>query len=147
MVLAKRLEVDRMSNAQREEFLEAWSKLNKGQCFGYFPAMPYHHTVTDMLHLNLNQWNDAIREAFHTHLVESEFSDSDLKQMVRATVNRFNARTKQAGLGLMVGETLTGKPLNGPKLKELLRAGSLLQDLIDIMKPLWHLREAKDHPA
>ena len=147
MVLAKRLEVDRMNDAKREAFLEAWSKDNKGQCFNYFPALPYHHTVTDMLHLNLNQWNDAISEAFHSHLVESEYTDVDLKQMVRVVVDQFNARTKQASLGLTVGESVKGKPLNGPKLKELLRAGTLLQDLVDIMKPLWHLREAKDHPA
>mmetsp|Transcript_8852 Transcript_8852/g.26170 ORF Transcript_8852/g.26170 Transcript_8852/m.26170 type:complete len:89 (+) Transcript_8852:145-411(+) len=83
MVLAKRLEVDRMNDAKREAFLEAWSKDNKGQCFNYFPALPYHHTVTDMLHLNLNQWNDAISEAFHSHLVESEYTDVDLVDIMK----------------------------------------------------------------
>lgn len=82
-VLAKRLEVDQMTGAQREAFDETWSKENAGQWFGYFPAMPYHHVVTDMLHLNLNQWNDAITEAFHSHLDEKQYTRRRMSRLWR----------------------------------------------------------------
>eukprot|EP00967_Tisochrysis_lutea_P158598 scaffold324675_cov59-Tisochrysis_lutea.AAC.1 len=81
MVLAKRLEVDSMEDTDKETFHDAWSRANKGQWFSYFPAIPYHHTVTDMLHLNLNQWNDAITEAFHSHMDPAQYADTDLKQL------------------------------------------------------------------
>lgn len=144
-VLAKRLEVDQMTGAQREAFDETWSKENAGQWFGYFPAVPYHHVVTDMLHLNLNQWNDAITEAFHSHLDEKQYTEADVKTMVAATTDKLNARIKASGLGFRFDEK--AKALNGPKLKDLIRAGDLLIDMVEIMEPLYNLREAKDHPA
>eukprot|EP00966_Prymnesium_polylepis_P213267 4939280-Prymnesium_polylepis.1 len=41
-VLAHRARVDRMTEAEREAHDEKWSHANKGQHYGWYPAMPYH---------------------------------------------------------------------------------------------------------
>mmetsp|Transcript_9839 Transcript_9839/g.23909 ORF Transcript_9839/g.23909 Transcript_9839/m.23909 type:complete len:102 (-) Transcript_9839:64-369(-) len=57
-----------MTEAEKEAHDEKWSHDNKGQHYGWYPALPYHACFPDMLHMNLNQFNSATEEAYHSHL-------------------------------------------------------------------------------
>jgi hypothetical protein len=53
-----------MTEAEKEAHDEKWSHDNKGQHYGWYPALPYHACFPDMLHMNLNQFNSATEEAY-----------------------------------------------------------------------------------
>jgi len=156
-VLAKRAEVARMTEAKREAFGEKWSNENKGQVFGYFPLFPFHAVVTDLLHLYLNQVNNAVEEAVHSHLYapKTQYKEQPkLQKLAEAISVEINARVNSAkcdgGAGLMMklgGDHEHMKHTNGPKVKQLSRDPTLLPDMVRIMKPLYDLKEAKDHPS
>ena len=142
-----------MSTAEYDAFDEKWSHEHDGQHFNRPPLLPYHdgNTLVDMLHAFINDTNDALLEAFHSHLSE-EHSDKQLKDLqahVRGAVNRkLKAWAEEGGASLALQFGLPGKLhiVNGPKLKALFRHPKLLAELIEEMKPLYTLMESKDHP-
>ncbi len=71
-VLAYRAKVDRMDDKQRAKHDDDWSVANQGHHYGWYPALPYHACYPDMLHMALNQFNDATLE----------------RRMISAVVNR-----------------------------------------------------------
>ena len=145
--------VDQMSKNEREKHDEDWSREHYGQHFGRYPLLPYHDGATciDMLHAFINEMNDILNEAIHSHLVE-EHSEPELRTLQAEVRERVNKRIRGwkgeggANLLLTFGET-DGKShvVNGPKLKTLLRDPTLLSDLVKLMRPLYELMEAKDH--
>ena len=135
-----------MTAAERNTFEEKWSNEMRGQEFGHYPALPYHDVVTDMLHLYLNEWNAALTEAFHQHLLLAEdATDKQIKQLAGETRDKVNARLKQAGTNLMLQFGLPKKShaVNGPKLKVFLRDVDLLRDLVELLRPMYALMEIK----
>lgn len=145
-VLALRARIEKMTAAERNTFEEKWSNEMRGQEFGHYPALPYHDVVTDMLHLYLNEWNAALTEAFHQHLLLAEdATDKQIKQLAGETRDKVNARLKQAGTNLMLQFGLPKKShaVNGPKLKVFLRDVDLLRDLVELLRPMYALMEIK----
>ena len=142
-----------MTEAEKEAHDEKWSHDNKGQHYGWYPALPYHACFPDMLHMNLNQFNSATEEAYHSHLLDEAYDDPGLKQLaagVREKVNtRLKAHAEQGGAGVLLTFGLPGKlhVANGPKMKAVLRHPTLLLDLCELMRPLWAAAEARDEPA
>ena len=76
--------VDQMSKNEREKHDEDWSREHYGQHFGRYPLLPYHDGATciDMLHAFINETNDILNEAIHSHLVE-EHSEPELRTLHR----------------------------------------------------------------
>ena len=151
-VLAKRAECDRMTSAQYEAFDEKWSHDHAGQHFNRPPLLPYNDgmTLVDTLHAFINDYNDALTEAFHSHLTEVH-TDKELTALqakVRDNVNqKLKGWAEQGGasLALTFGEDGKRHVVNGPKLKAMMRHPTLLRDLVDAMRPLYELMMAKDH--
>lgn len=69
-VLAQRAKTDKMSPDEYEAFDEKWSHEHEGQHFNRAPLLPFHDgmVLVDILHLYLNEFQDAIEEAFQSHL-------------------------------------------------------------------------------
>ena len=148
-VIAKRKEVADMNSADREKFLDEWSAQNFGQEFGRAPALPYHEDVSDMLHLYINQWNAALTEAFHKHLLAEDYTDKELRARAAGIRDEVNTRLHQEGTNLILhfGVQEKSHAVNGPKLKKFLRDATLLTDLIELMRPLYEMMELKKLPA
>jgi hypothetical protein len=142
-----------MSDAEREAHDEKWSNDNDGQHYGWYPALPYNAAFPDMLHMNLNQFNSATEEAFHSHLLDEAYTSPVLKRLaasVRDEVNnRLKAHAEQGGAGVLLTFGTPGKlhVANGPKMKAVLRHPKLLMELCELMRPLWAAAEAADEPA
>ena len=142
-----------MGDAEREKHDEKWSEDNKGQHYGWYPALPYHMAAPDMLHMSLNQVNAATEEAFHSHLLDSAYDNASLKALAADTRKKVNARLKkhadEGGAGVLLTFGMPGSlhTANGPKMKALLRDPTLLVELCALMRPLWAAAEAADEPS
>ena len=152
-VLATRKEVEGMNEKQLYAHLEEWSNSNYGHEYGKYPLIPTKHVIPDCLHMFMDHYNCTARNAIHHHLLAEDYSDKDLKNLaagIRDSVNeRCRGWSEQGGSGLLLEFGLKDKRnvLNGPKMKALAHDPDLLQDLLKLMKPLYDLMEAKDHPS
>ena len=73
-----------MSDQEREDWDEDWSRRHYGQFFGRAPLLPYHEQVPEVLHLELTQVGDAWYETIQVHLQpESYKSQPHLKETSR----------------------------------------------------------------
>ena len=147
-MLAYRAKIDRMDDKQRAKHDDDWSVANQGQHYGWYPALPYHACYPDMLHMALNQFNDATLEAFHSHLLDEAYTQPALKALATTVRDKVNVRLKghadQGGAGVLLTFGQPGKlhVANGPKMKSLLRSPRLLLDLCELMRPLYAACEA-----
>lgn len=144
-VLELRARVDCMEKAQRTAFLDKWSMENEGQCFGHFPALPYHDVVIDYLHAYINEFNGANEEALHKHLEPDQYEDPEIKALATSVRDAVNAYLKQMNVNLVFGVKGKKHAANGPTIKKLLRDPAILATLITKMTPLYDLMEGKAH--
>ena len=98
-MLAYRAKIDRMDDKQRAKHDDDWSVANQGQHYGWYPALPYHACYPDMLHMALNQFNDATLEAFHSHLLDEAYTQPALKALATTVRDKVNVRGTQIRAG------------------------------------------------
>ena len=131
-----------LSEADQAANDEAHARKHYGQSYGQSPALPYHDTCSDVLHMYLNVVKKALEVVFHKPFqIKERGYTGRLKELMEGMRKEMNVRMAKDFVDRRFGGE-GAFSLLGDQVKAFLRGGynnKLIPDLLAIIQPYFDL--------